>query len=244
MATLVLTDAKIYLAQYDISGFSNRVGLMHESDAVPDTRFGATARQVTPGLKVSEITADGLQDFADNAVDEALFGQIGVIDKPLTIAAEGGDDGELAYLLQAIAGRYKPLSAQVGETSPFQLEARNQGGRGIVRGTILHNNTAETATGQGTARQVGAVTAAQRVYAALHVFTVSGSTPTFDLDIESDNAEGMSSPTVRLTFTQATAAFAEWKSVAGAITDDWWRASWTIAGGSPSFAFAVAIGIL
>jgi len=75
------------------------------------------------------------------------------------------------------------------------------------------------------------------------VIAASGTTPTLDVTIESDDAEGMASATTRLTFTQATATTSEWQELAGAVTDDWWRAAWTIGGGSPSFTAVVVVGI-
>jgi hypothetical protein len=55
---------------------------------------------------------------------------------------------------------------------------------------------------------------------------------------------GFPSPATRLTFAQKTAAGYEFKSAAGAITDDWWRVDWTIGGtATPTFSFVVAVGI-
>ena len=59
--------------------------------------------------------------------------------------------------------------------------------------------------------------------------------------MQSDDNSGFTSATNRITFTQATGVTSELLSVAGAITDDYWRLSYTIVGGS--FTFAVALGI-
>jgi hypothetical protein len=49
----------------------------------------------------------------------------------------------------------------------------------------------------------------------------------------------------RITFTTATGRTSQMLSVAGAITDDYWRVSYTIGGtGGPTFAFAVTAGII
>ena len=68
------------------------------------------------------------------------------------------------------------------------------------------------------------------------------SSPTLDVIIESDDNGSFSSATTRITHTQATAATSEFLSVAGAVTDDYWRASWTF-GGTGTITFAVIIGI-
>ncbi len=72
----------------------------------------------------------------------------------------------------------------------------------------------------------------------------SGTTPTLDVTIESDDGVGMGSPTTRINFAQATAIGAQWATpVAGAIADDWWRVAYTLGGASPSFTFICIIGI-
>jgi hypothetical protein len=60
----------------------------------------------------------------------------------------------------------------------------------------------------------------------------------------------MSSPTDRLTFTTTSGlttgtpvAHDQFGSVAGAITDTWWRVVYTITGTLPVFSFVVAAGI-
>ncbi|MEU4150833.1 hypothetical protein [Streptomyces sp. NPDC026659] len=73
---------------------------------------------------------------------------------------------------------------------------------------------------------------------------MSGTTPTLDVVIESDNGSGFPSPITQLTFTQANAISGQILRTDGtAITDDWYRVKWTIGGTTPSFLFAVAFGI-
>ena len=70
-------------------------------------------------------------------------------------------------------------------------------------------------------------------------------TPTLTVTIDSDSAENFgASPETQLTFVAKTAVGSGWQ-VAGpaAITDDWWRAEWTISGDTPSFVFVVSFGI-
>ena len=113
----------------------------------------------------------------------------------------------------------------------------------VVRGTSLHPpGTARTATGNGTAVQVGAVASGRQMYAALHVLSVSGTaTPTLTVKVQSDTV-GFGSATDQITFTAATAVGGQISRVAGPITDDYWRASWTISGTNPSFLFVVVVG--
>jgi hypothetical protein len=115
-----------------------------------------------------------------------------------------------------------------------------------VRGVCAHPpGTARTATGNGTGVQiVGGVPAGQYLYAAIHVLSVSGtSTPTLTVKIQSDNGSGFPSATDIATFTAATARTGEVVRAAGAITDDWFRVSYTISGTTPSFLFLVTLGV-
>ena len=45
------------------------------------------------------------------------------------------------------------------------------------------------------------------------------------------------------TLTAATAAGSELVSLAGPLTDTFYRVDWTISGTTPSFSFAVVVGI-
>ena len=86
--------------------------------------------------------------------------------------------------------------------------------------------------------------AGKSMYAALHVISVSGTSPTLDVIVQSDDNSGFTTPTNRITFSQTGAVGAEWGSVAGAVTDDYWRVSYTIGGSdTPTFAFAVTCGL-
>jgi hypothetical protein len=44
-----------------------------------------------------------------------------------------------------------------------------------------------------------------------------------------------------VAFTAATTATSEFLSTAGAITDDYWRLTWTLSAGTATFAVVVGI---
>jgi hypothetical protein len=115
----------------------------------------------------------------------------------------------------------------------------------LARGVVLNPpGTALTITGNGTAVQhVAVTTAAQYLYASLHVLSVSGTaTPTLTVKVQSDTV-GFPSPTDRITFTAATAQSSQISRVAGINTDDYYRISYTISGTNPSFLALVAVGV-
>ena len=144
-------------------------------------------------------------------------------------------------MFPALLAEYSP-GAAVGELFAFNISA---GGCDLLaRGTVLEN-AVKTATANGTARNLGAVGAAQKLYAGMHVLAVSGTNPTLDMIIQSDDAEGFLSSANRITFAQKTAIGSQWATpVAGAITDTWWRCAYTIGGtDNPSFTVVVVLAI-
>lgn len=239
MADFVLKSQVILIGSHDLSGRINAVALDAGADALDNTTFGDTTRSFMAGLKTASLAVEGFMDLTDH--DLLMFGNIGAAKFPASVLV-GPNEGDYSYGMEALAEEYK-FFGEVGEMAPFSAVAQTGDGAGLIRGTLMHN-AARASTANGTARQLGAVSATQKVYAAMHVLAASGTTPTLDVIVQSDNAEGFPSAANRITFAQKTAIGSEWAApVAGAITDDWWRLSWTIGGSGPSFTFAVWIGI-
>ena len=63
------------------------------------------------------------------------------------------------------------------------------------------------------------------------------------LVIESDDADTFASATTRVTVAQFTDEGTAYGSVAGAMTDTWWRVRRTIGGTNPQFTYLVALAI-
>lgn len=243
MAFRVLTNCRIFAGGADLTGASNKVELSMEVEDKDRTTFGSGgAKERTGGLFDSAIAAAGYWEANDlTLVDDHMWTSLGSHDA-WTVTEHGATVGTLAYLAKFLQSNYKLLGA-VGEVAPWEAEAK--GDWPTARGLIAHPpGTARTATGTGTAQQLGAVGANQYLYAALHVLSAAGTTPSITVEIESDDAEAMSSPTTRLSFAAASTTGAEEiKRVQGAITDTWFRPKWTISGTAPSFLFVASFGI-
>jgi hypothetical protein len=247
MAVPVLNNVKVFFGQFDISGDLNQARLDYDAEAKDKTTFGATTngtRIHQGGVKVAAFSMGGLMQEDTAAIGKVIFDKVGENDVVLTAIPEGNTAGNVAYFLKALTAKFTPMSGKHGDLYAFNANAMASGHQSLVRGRLEHAKAARTATGTTSGYQLGAVSATQRLYAALHVFTVSGTTPTLDVAIQSDDNSGFTSATSRMSLTQVTAAAAELKSVAGAFTDDYWRASFTIGGTNPSFTFALAFGIL
>lgn len=238
MAEHVLSGGLILFDGLDLSNSLNQVVLDHSADALDSTAIGHTTRRRKGGLLTSVLGAAGFFEAAEP--DASLFAAAGVVDKPVTVGYSQ-TPGEVAYFMKAMLGEYQPFGGNVGELAGFRLSAGVSSDR-LIRGTLMELLT-QTATANGTGRQLGQVLAAQKMYAALHVLSVSGGTPSLTVTIQSDDNPGFSSPTNRIVFSAANAVGSQFGSVAGAITDTYWRAIWTISGSTPSFRFAVSLGI-
>lgn len=239
MASLPLTDCKVYVQGYDLSGQLNQGALQHAAEMKDETTFGATTRIYKGGLKSILASIAGFWDSsATTAPDPVLFSRVGTADIPVVIVPAGATVGNTAYLFPCAEASYN-LGAQIGDLLEFDVSMVGSGGQAMVRGALAH---AGSASGDvtGTAIQLGAVAADKYIYAALHVFSGSGD---FTVKVQSDNASNFASPTDRITFTQvgtATAVSSEWMRTAGAITDDYWR---IVATNPATRNFAVAFGI-
>jgi hypothetical protein len=239
----VLLDARIYLATADLTGYSNKVELSSSVVDLDRTTFASGGwHERVGGLFDSQINIEGLADFGDlTKPDDMFWANLGAPGTAATIVPTAGTVGSLAYLGKVLEADYK-LGGKVGDLLPWTGGLK--GNTAIARGQILHpQGTARTATGTGTAVQLGAVLATQRLCANLHVLSVSGTTPSITVAIQSNVDNTFGSPTTRLTFAADTALDGQALSVLGPVTDTWWRATWTISGTTPSFLFAVAAGI-
>lgn len=236
MSEIILKDQKLWFGGYDLTGIMNALGLDYGAELQDNTVFGDDTKSNKGGLKTVAMQCEGF--FDADPYDAALFANIGIADVPVSFGASSSE-GDPAYTFKAILGEYSP-GGSVGDLLAFSVGGSSTGK--LVRGTLMVNG-AKTATGSATVRQLGAVTATQKVYAALHVISASAA-DTLDVIVESDDNADMTSATSRLTFDQQTAIGSDWQELAGAITDDYWRVSWTITDADPSFQFVVVIGII
>jgi len=223
MSHQVLKDTTVYIGGYDLTGDTNSVTLEHGADMVEDTTFGNDTHGMRSGLKMSSFSMEGHVNNAQS--DDALYSQITVEDKPLSVYPLGSAEGNRGYGFLVTVGEFSPLSGAVGELNTYSSSAAAMG---------------DLTSGVSDGIQVGAVTSSQKAYASLHVISGSG---TLDVDIESDDNSDFTTEISRASFTQATGITSEWLEIDGPVTDDYWRINYTIGGGSPEFSFVVFFGI-
>jgi hypothetical protein len=246
----VLLDVGIYLGGADMTGYSNKIAQSAEVETLDRTTFLPASdpmfgwRRRTGGVRDTSFELEGFFEAADlSKPDDSLWAGLGTATLPLTTFPEGGASGDLAYVSRVLETEYKPGGSH---GALLAWSAACKGNWPVARGKILHpNGTARTSSGDGTPYQLGAVAADEALYVGLHVISVSNTvSPSLTVAIESDSTNSFSgAETVRGTMAAATAISGQALRIAGAITDTWWRATWTISGASASFLFAVSAGI-
>lgn len=244
MAKTILTNVRTFAVGVDLTSNSNKIELSAEVEDKDATNYGSQGwKEVMGGLGSAEISGEGQWEaFDPTKVDDAAWTTLGGVG-PWSISANNGAAvGDLAYFTNAMHSSYK-LGDAVGEIAPWASTAKSSWA--LVRGQFAHPpGTARTTTGTGTGLNLGAVAANKRMYAALHVLSAAGTTPSLTARVESSVDNTFAAPTTRLTFSAATAVGGQILRTAGtAITDPWWRVAWTISGTTPSFLFVSTLGI-
>ena len=244
MSVFTLTELHVATNALRLSCFANQVEIMAESDELDVTTFcGGGYRQKITGLASFNVNVNGFQDYVDPAPGIAFPGDTALVDGVLntwTVAPEGDTVANVAYFGQSRNVSLTDLSGTVGDVAAFSLGTT--GTSRLVRGSMLHGVTAETATGSGTAVAFTPPTATQSLHAAFHVHAVAGS-GTIEFTVQTDDNSDFTTPATRITSAEFAAVGHEFKSLAGALAGETHvRVSWTITGFT-SVTFSVAAGV-
>lgn len=240
----VLKNVTIYVDSADLSGELNAAALELGSEMLDDTRFTMDTRKNAPGLTTARMAHEGYWRAGGSGPDDLLFPNLGVQNVPATLCPEGAAEGALTFFFRTVQGEYS-LGGQTGALLPFSVSAEGSDGVPPVRGKVLKAAGAVTASGTSTPLVVGAAASGQRIYAALHVLSASGTAPTLDVVVQSDVDAAFATPVTVLTFARQIAKGSGWQSVAGPNADTYYRVSWTLGGtAAPSFSFVAVVGII
>lgn len=233
------TNARVWYGGLDLSGSLNAIALEGAADLLDETSLIDAFRKRTTGLRTSRAQLEGML-AATAEPDSALSAAVGSAGSlPLSIASSS-TEGDTAYTFLTKVGSYVP-GGSVGELHRFSFGAEGNGA--LIRG-VLAANRIITVNFCSAGSNLGAVANGQRFYAALHVLSVSPS-DTLQTFIESDDdgTWGVGT-TSRLAFTDTTVISSQFASVAGPITDPWWRICFVPVGTDTSFSVAVVFGIV
>lgn len=244
MAKQILTNVRYFVGPADLTTQSNKVewdDTMEEKDV---TNFGSNgAKEIIAGIESLTIAAEFFYQAGDPGYADEEWWNARRIIEAHSLAPVGTTVGSPGYLTQAVrlAGT---LFGSIGDVAMAKLGAA--GSWPMARGAVLTSpGAAIAANGNGASVTMDAVAATQRLYASLHVLSVSGtSSPTLAVTIESDDDSGFPSATTQLTFTTTGAIGSEAiRGSTGAITDTFYRAKYVVSGTNPSFLALVVLGI-
>lgn len=246
MGSFVGIANRVYFAHLDLSGNAKQVDFGPLKRQVKDfTTFndgGFTV--VKPGLVQGAGKIRGFQDYAADVLDDEIsIGQLGTQYAVSVIPSGTGTitAADPCWLSRGVLSMVNPLDGAKGEAAEFEFGFDYD--TAIVQAKVAHPSAARTSTGSGTAVAMAGPTAAQKLYAGLHVFAYSGFTNVV-VKVQSDDNSGFSSATDRLTFATVTGPTNEFASVAGDFsTETHHRATWTVTG-SGSITFAVTFGVI
>lgn len=244
MANQILANCGLWVAEYNLCADANRLALTTSAELLDNTALCDAARSRVGGLQATAFQAEGYWAVTPDGI---LFGDVGLVDVPVTIApaSTGGtfSPGNRAFLFRAAVGEYSGPQGAVGELNGFSVGGESAG-LPVAQGFVLFAAPRDK-TGTGTAVQAGAATAAQTIQATLHVSSVTGTNPTMAVVVESDDNAGFTSPTARILFDTANATTnrSQHKTLKGPVTDTYWRVAITLGGTSPNFTFCCAVGI-
>jgi len=244
MAKEVLRNVSMFYGPLALASQTNQLDTGVQAAEVDVTNFGSAGwNEAIAGLASAAWKFDGFwdADAVNSEPDETTFESVGVAGVAASaVKANPPVDGDIAYFLNVLSTHYQYLG-QMGEAAKMSLAMK--GTAPMVRGRVLEYVVDSAATHNGASLQLGAVGATQRLYLAIHVFGVSGTTQTLDVVIQSDDATGFPSATTRITVPQFTGLGTYYTSIAGPITDDWFRTSVTIGGtGTPKLSYLAVLG--
>jgi hypothetical protein len=242
---VVLSTPAIYYGGFDVTRDHNMVEVAAAFEDLDDARFGDLAKVFYPGTMQPSASGGGFFAAGSGLIDTIVGTRLGQgVSWPFSVAPIGDVDGNVVYELPVALSAYR-FGAEHGRSLPFTLKhmpqrsAATQGGE-LVRSTVMLPKALRTVTATGTARQLGALSATQKLVAVLHVFAMTGGSLT--VTVQSDDAGGFPSQATRLTFNAATGITRQILELVGPVTDDWWRILATYTPGTNYTAY-VSLGI-
>lgn len=228
----IFTQAELVVDARALQTVLNQISVGRNVPLLDSTAISHVSRRNIPGIPEPLISVEGYFDSDEDAV--IAQGIAAGTQKRASVSPQPMTPGTVAYSLPVYEGRYQQ-GGRVAEMHPFSLELPGTGD--MLRGLVAVNQTHQkpgsgSDTLTGTAIQLGAIAAGQTLHAVVHVKDAAIFNQ-IDPIVESDDDSGFPTPTTQITMTAITFADgtgAYTASVAGPITDDWFRMLLTVTG--------------
>jgi hypothetical protein len=219
MARVHGKDARAYLGARDVSGDLNSIDITANVDTHDATTFGAEYLSYDPGLGSWEASVDGFYQTNSGgsvtSIERQFEAMLGVTTTGTTVLsvydgdADGvGDAGILCS--DAILTKHGQLISVADLVKISGTLAGN--GRAGLNGRLLHVLAADASSTNGSSYDNSA-SSSSGGRANLHITAASGTGGTIKIQHSSDNSTWVD----LITFTAATAATSETKTVTGTV---------------------------
>jgi hypothetical protein len=194
----------VYVNGVDLTTYFNDLTIGGEADTAEVSTFGSTYKAYVVGLVDGTVALGGVFDGAVGAVDATLAALLGVGTPLVSIGPNSDPRGNRAHLCASITTKYE-ITASISDAVMVSTEFQQSGG--IGRGWWLHAKAATTGNQTaGSSFSVDTTTTSSAGYVAnLHIFAVTGTTPTLDVELW-DSADNSSFAVITgAVFPQQTA---------------------------------------
>lgn len=129
MATIVYTDAKLFVGGYNLSADHSEIGLDYAADMLDVTAFGDDTRVRGGGLDTATLSGTGFWNGGTGNADQALFGLTGATRVPLVVFADGITEGvttDKGFAFQTVVADYN-IGNTVGDMLTFEITCESAG---------------------------------------------------------------------------------------------------------------------
>ncbi len=238
-APFVATSTAIFVDGYSLAADSYAADCKASSAPQDKTNFASAGNvELLGGLVAGSFDLSGFMDPSLNVTAlNAKFANA----VTLVTVAPAGTSNDTAFMLRSLESEIKGPGLQIGNMAKHDAHFASANLEGPLLGKLIVPSTLVSTTGTGTVQNNGAAITGQSVYGFLHVVGRTG-TAAIAATLKSAALVGFGSPTTRLTFATLSAIGADYQTVAGPITDAFWRVDYTITGaGTITFAVGMAI---
>ena len=231
--------------ELDISGMSNSVQLDIDNGLDDVTAFADAMQIFVEGKPMWVAQIQSLWTPTSGEFSDDVFGDLESDSWRLGVYPPAIVDGITGFEGFGMVQAHAPRSARseaVAQTNTVK------GSGNLFLSHVAERDAAISSTVTGTAIEVGATSATQKMVSVVRLLAAPGGAGSNDCDItiESDTT-GFPSATTRITHTtidQTSVALKEVLEDNGAVTDTFWRSVVTISGaGSRTFNLLIALGI-
>lgn len=235
MAFLHGKNTAVFYNGSNLSPYFNEASVSQDIETAETTTFGKSAKTYITGLKDGTLSAAGMFDGEEDAVDSVLSSVIGAESADvITLCPEGATAAKVSFSAAARETSYE-ISSPVGDVVSANLEV--QATDGVDRGVIVAANSVASASGQSTSIDQSAASTNGAV-AYLHV-TANNRDGATTVKVQDSSDNVTFADLITFSSVSASATVGQKVSVTGSV-DQYVRAEIIPGGSSGSVTYTLA----